>query len=164
MRFGRVAMRMIVDVIAMTVRVRVIGWGTWLECRDRPSRTHKGKNVYQAERHQHERNGKFHTQPESRWNRYTEQDDGRAHNKNRQRVADSPEDAGPCGAAYLILAAHDGGDRNDMIWVGGVSHSEKEADGEDGNEADHGVSSSHYAKLNKDCKCRGSDTAGLGQV
>src|SRR5204862_6819471 len=96
--------------------------------------------------------------------RHTEQDDCGAHNKNGQSMADSPEHSRPCGTCDLFLTAHDGGDRDHVVRIGGVSQPEKEADSDDGKKADHeGVVAAlraWHARLKKDCKCRAPRCSG----
>ena len=61
----------------------------------------------------------------------------RADYKQRDAVANPPENSGQRGAANLTLAPNDGRDGNDVIGVGNVTRTEKETEGED-REKSHG--------------------------
>lgn len=89
------------------------------------------------ENDQHHGDREFHGKPYSRRDRDIEQDDGAANGEDRQRVADAPGGADQRRAADAGLAAHDGGDRDDVVGVGGVTHAENEAEGDDGEEVSH---------------------------
>jgi hypothetical protein len=52
-------------------------------------------------------------------------------------VADSPQDSDRSGVAHAALAAHNGGDGDDVIRIGCVAHAEEKTQGDYGEESDH---------------------------
>src|SRR5882672_1023222 len=100
---------------------------------------HAGKSQ-DAEQNQHQPDGEFHREAETRRDHDAEEDNERTHDKNGDGMAEAPEDSNQRGAANRTLAADDGGDGNDMVGVGGVTHAKKESQRDNGEEGDHAVS------------------------
>src|SRR4051812_1396944 len=110
---------------------------------------HERDHIYDSEKNQHERNRKFHAQTNTRRNDNTEQNDCGTDHEDGKGVADAPKESRQGGAAQLALPAHDGGDRDHVIGVGGVPHPEKKSDRQDGEEADQAatISTIEYGLL-----------------
>ena len=100
---------------------------------------HRTGQVEHSEQDEHQRDGEFEGESEARRNYYAEEDDGGADNENGEGVSDSPEDADPASAGDGTLPADNGGDGDDMVGIGGVTHAEKESDAKDEEGAGHSL-------------------------
>ena len=79
-----------------------------------------------AEQDKHNRNPKFHRESKPGWYGDLEDDDRGADHQHRQRVAESPYDADSCGRADAMFAAQDGGDRDYVVRIGCMAHSQQQ--------------------------------------
>ena len=126
-----VAMRMVMHVIAMLVRMVM-----------RSDRAVKDAiecaQIEQAEQDEHESNAKFQTEPDPFRNDQAEEDDPAANTQKSEAVADTPENSSERGFADFSLPADDGGDGNDVIGVGRMAHSKEESEEEDAKQRGHG--------------------------
>src|SRR5262249_26380035 len=137
MLFGRVSMRMAMDVVAMAVRMRVNDrWLIRLERRrrDRPEKTNY---IPYAQDDQHQPHGKLHGKPDARRNHQAEKNNGGAYQEDRQRVTHAPNCSNHRRAADIALAADDRTDGDDVIRVRGMTHPEKKSQRDDGKKANH---------------------------
>jgi hypothetical protein len=98
---------------------------------------HDAGQVQNAQNNQHEAYGKFHGQTHTRGNDQAEENDRRSHQKDGKGVADSPEESDQPGVFQAALAANDGGYRNNVIRVSGVSHAQEEAEKNYRKQGDH---------------------------
>src|SRR5271155_3786896 len=133
MSFGIVFVRMSVSVITVTVRVRMS-----LPRYSRPRRKRVGYplkhagQVQDTQENQHQADGKFHRKTDARWNHPAEQDDSAAHQEDRERMTHTPKCANQRGVADLSISGNDGCNGDYVVGVGGVAHSEEEAQRDDG--------------------------------
>ena len=98
---------------------------------------HRPSQVENPEQDQHQRDREFQCESEPRRNCHAEKDNRGADGEDGKRVADSPEDADPPSTRDGPFAADNGGDRNDVVGIGGMAHAEEEADSEDEEDARH---------------------------
>lgn len=98
---------------------------------------HRPGQIEYAQKNQHERDGEFERESQPRWNHNSKENDRSADDQNGERMADSPQDSDPTSAENRALAAHDGGDGNDMVGIGSVAHAKEEADADDEQDARH---------------------------
>ena len=98
--------------------------------------------VENAEKNEHEADGKFHGEAETRGNDEIKEDDSGADDDNGDGVAESPEGADEGGFGEGALAADDGRDGDYVVGIGGMAHTEKEADSENGETAEHALAAS----------------------
>lgn len=96
--------------------------------------------VENAEENEHQSDGKFHRETDTRRNDPVEENDGAADNGDGDGVPQTPEGANESCLGESAFTGDDGGDRDDVIGVGGVTHAEEESDDEDGDAAEHGRS------------------------
>ena len=75
--------------------------------------------------------------PSARGNHKIEEDDGGANENDGDGMAQSPKSADESGFREGALAAHDGGDRDDVVGIRGMAHAKEKPDGENGQSADH---------------------------
>ena len=94
--------------------------------------------VENAEKDEHEADGKLHGEAKARRDHEIEKDNGCAHDDDSDGVAEPPEGADEGGFGEGALAADDGGDGDDMVGIGSMAHAEEETDGENGKTAEHG--------------------------
>ena len=90
-----------------------------------------------AQKNQHQPHGKFHREANTCGNHPAEKNDSASHRKNRQRMSDTPERANHGGVAHFFVARDDRRDSDHVIGISGVAHPEKEAERDDGEQADH---------------------------
>ncbi len=95
-----------------------------------------------TEQDQHPCDAELQTHPEALRNDDPEKNDRSADDEQREAVSDAPENSGQRRAADLTLAAHDGGDRDDVIGIGSVPHAEKKPEEEKRDERHHNVTAS----------------------
>src|SRR4029077_5930899 len=81
--------------------------------------------------------GKFHREADTRGNHPAEKYDSASHHENRKRMADAPERANRRGVAHFLVARDNRRDGDHMIRISGMAHAEKEAERDDGEQADH---------------------------
>lgn len=134
----RVHVRMSVNVIAVTVGVRMNRYLTLasvkLRCRHGMC---EADQIPDSQQDQHEAYRKLHGQTDTRGDHKIKENDGAAYDKDRQRVAKSPENADQGGALGASLLGDNCGYRDYMVGIGGVPHSEEKSDHDDGEQADH---------------------------
>ena len=137
---GAVPVGMLMDVVAMRVGVlvgvrvhavivRVHGHPGACTSSFLDDPAHAGERQ-QAEQDKHDADGEFHGQAHACGNHDAEQDDRAAHHQNGERVSDALDAADQRRAAQRALPADDGGDRDDMVGIGGVPHTEEEPEEE----------------------------------
>lgn len=93
--------------------------------------------IQNAEENEHQPHGKFHGQADTRRDDDVEENDGGADKDDGDGVAESPKSADEGGFRKRAFAADDSGNGDDVIGIGGMAHAEEEADGENGESADH---------------------------
>ena len=98
---------------------------------------HDAGKIQNSEEDEHQADGELHGEADASGNDDAEEDDGGADGENRERVAESPENADEGGVADAALAADDGGDGDDVVGIGGVTHAEEETENDDRDESDH---------------------------
>ncbi len=96
---------------------------------------HRSGEIENAEQNEHQAYGEFHGQARAGRYHYAEEDDGASDNGNGERVTAAPEDADQARFEDGTLAADDGGNGNDVIGIGGVTHPEKKTDEKNGESA-----------------------------
>ena len=139
--FGIVPMRVAMNEVAMNVRMRVRvsmrmrGIGGGRERLGDPARE-SGK-IQNSQQDQHQADRQLHGEAEPRRNHHSEKNDRRAHQKNRDGMAQSPEHADQSSLTYAALPAHDGGDGDHVVRVGGVAHAKEKSQRDDGEQSDH---------------------------
>jgi hypothetical protein len=138
MSFGVVLVRMSMNVISMAMWVRMSEPRYSAGRRERVGNPleHAGQ-VKDAQKNQHQADGKFHRETDARWNDPAEQNNSAAHQQDRKRVAHAPNGANQRGVADLSVSRDDGCNGDDVVRVGGVPHSEEEAERDDGEQTDH---------------------------
>lgn len=97
----------------------------------------KAGDVDHPENDEHHRDGKFHAEADAHRNNEVEENYSGSDHENRGRVAKAPECTDQCGASAAAMVGNDGGDRDDVVRIGGVTHAEKKSDGENGEKSDH---------------------------
>ena len=133
--FGTVAMRMAVNVVPVSMGMRVMS-----ELRGREefrNPAHDPREIQNSEKNQHKANRELHGETDWRWNYQAEQNDCGADDENRDGVTEPPEDANQSCLVNAALAADDRGDRDDVVRIGSVAHAEEETESNDGEESDH---------------------------
>ena len=99
--------------------------------------THDPRQVQNPQYHQHEPDRQLHSQTDARRDDDAEQNNGRTHHKDCQRMTESPEGTDQCRVLHALLPAYDGGNGNNVIRVGGVPHSKKKAQDDNREERNH---------------------------
>ena len=89
--------------------------------------THDTGQIQHPQQDKHQGNAKLHGQSETRRYHDTEDNNCRSHQKNRQCVSQSPEQANRRRASDGALAAHNGGHCNDVVGVRGMTHSQEQS-------------------------------------
>ena len=143
MLFGIVPMHMAVNEIAMNVRMRMRmrvrmrmrGIGGGRERLGDPAR--EACKIQNSQQDQHQADGQLHGEAEPRRNYHSKKNDRRAHQKNRDGMAQSPQHSDQSGLTDAALAAHDGGDGDHVVRIGGVAHAQKKSQRDDGEQSDH---------------------------
>src|ERR1041385_2694860 len=107
MRFRAMSVRMAVNVVAVTMVVRMTGGNSAFYFGDGSRRAQERKHIHDSENDQHQGHGELHAEPDPGWNHDAEENDCSADDKNRQRVSQPPESACQSGAADLFLTAAD---------------------------------------------------------
>jgi len=133
--FGTVTMRMAVDVVPVSMGMRVRS-----ELRGRQvfrNPAHSPCEIQDSENNQHKANRELHGETDSRWNYDAEQDNCGAHDENRYGVTEPPESTDQSALTNAALAADDRRDRDDVVRIGSVAHAEEEAESDDGEKSDH---------------------------
>jgi hypothetical protein len=85
--------------------------------------------IQNAEQNQHQPHREFHGQTDARGNHHLKKNDGGAYQNNGDGVTQSPKRADQRGLGQGTFAAHDRGDRDDVVGIRGMAHAEKEPDG-----------------------------------
>src|SRR5450432_1829330 len=98
---------------------------------------HRAGEIEDAEKDQHQADGKFHGQAYARGDGEVEKDDPGAYDQNGYGMAYAPEDADQAGFPDGALAAHDGGNRDNVVGVGGMAHAEYETNRQNCESAHH---------------------------
>src|SRR5882762_1902097 len=99
---------------------------------------HRAAKIQYAQEDQHQADAKFHGQPDASRNRQPKQYDRCADGKNRQRMADSPQNPNEGRLSNRAFATNDGGNGDDVVGVSGMAHPQKETNCENGQSAGHG--------------------------
>lgn len=94
--------------------------------------------IEDAEQDEHEADRKFHGEADAGRDDQVKEDDGGADNHDGDGVAESPECTDEGSAAEGTFAADDGGDGDNVIGIGGMTHAEEETNHQDGDSAEHG--------------------------
>jgi len=136
-RVRRVPVSVAVYVVSMAVRMpmddfRILG-------RNRTGGAHEARNIHDAKDNQHQSHGKLHGEPDSRGDYDIKKNDDGTHDKNRQGVSDTPENAGHRSFQQVALAAYDRGHRNHVVGIGGMAHPEKKSHRDNREKTDHRV-------------------------
>jgi hypothetical protein len=103
--------------------------------------------IQDAEQNQHKSRRQFHREADTRGNDPAEQDEFSANEEDREGVADSSEGADSDGVLDGAIARDDGGSGDDVIDIGGVAYTKEETERDDGEQADHCLSTSRPAAL-----------------
>ena len=130
--FGIVGVRVGVNVISVDVwmHVRVQGVRRRRELFRDPAC--KAREIQDSKQDEHQADANSMVRPRRGWDDDSEEDDGRAYQKNRDGMADAPQRANHRGVEHAALTADDGGYGDDVIGVRGVAHAEEKAEGDDG--------------------------------
>src|SRR5271167_1129160 len=118
-----------VDVM-MRVRYTILSGG---ESVSNPSQD--SCQIQDAQHNQHDGHGKFHGQPHPRWDDYAEQNDDGTHHEDSEGVSQSPEHSNQRRLTRRPLTADDGAHSDDMVGIGCVTHTQKEAQQYDSNQS-----------------------------
>lgn len=84
-----------------------------------------------TEQDQHQANRKLHCQAKASGNDDIKENDCAAHDEDRQRVTEAPENTDQGRTFRTALLADDGSYSDDVIGIGGMPHTQKEADRDD---------------------------------
>ena len=137
MELGLVRMWMAMDVVSvamgMGVHLRSIGSAYW-SARHRPE---KCGHIYQAQNNQHYRDRQLHAEPDPHRYHKIKKNNSSADHENRNRVAKAPKGSNHRRPHAVALIADDGCDRDHVVRVCGVPHSQKKSHCENGEKADH---------------------------
>src|SRR5712664_92562 len=106
---------------------------------------HRAAKIQYAQEDQHQSNAKFHGQPNASRNRQPEQYDRCTNSKNRQRVAEAPQNPDEGCFADGAFATDDGGNGDDVVGVRCMAHPQKETNRENGQSTSHGFLPHHPA-------------------
>ena len=129
---------MAVNQAAVTVRMGVHhGRFFGVRWRARVPGTEKAIDIHGAQENQHKADGEFHGEPDARRDYNVKKNDEGAYDKDGKGVSDAPEYPGERGLEEIALAADYGGDRHNVIRIGGVSHTKKKSHRKNGDEVDH---------------------------
>ena len=120
MRMRRIAVSM---RMRMDEQVLAIWRGASHPCREL---THQARRGAGPKEYQHYRNREFHRESKPGRNRYFENYDRGADHQHSQRVAKSPYDTDSGRCHQPALAAQDGRDRDNVIGIGGMTHTEQQ--------------------------------------
>src|SRR5882762_8726744 len=99
---------------------------------------HRASKIQYAQEDQHQADAKFHGQPDASRNRQPKQYDRCANSKNRQRMAEPPQNPDEGRFADGAFAADDGGNGDDVVGVRCMAHPQKETNRENGQSVGHG--------------------------
>ena len=133
-----VSMRVAVDVVAMPMRM-LVDRVVIVSGADIFDRAKRRPQVERAEQDQHQGDAKFEAHPEAFRHHNTKEDNCAANDEQGQAVADSPKNPGPCCAPDAALPAHDGGNRDDVVGIGRMSHPEEKPEEQNGQKRGHEV-------------------------
>ena len=95
--------------------------------------------VENSEQDQHQPDGQLHRQTDPRRNHQVEKNNRSTDCENRDGVTDSPEDSDQACVANALLSTDDSSDGNHVIGVGGMPHSEKKTQRDDGEQGQTSV-------------------------
>ena len=98
---------------------------------------HNPREIQDSEKNQHHAHGQFHGESHSSRNHDAEQNNCRAHKKNRDGVPHSPKSPDHSSMSNAPLPADNRRHRNDVVRISGMPHSKKEAKSDDGEQRDH---------------------------
>src|SRR5580704_13231231 len=138
---GIVSMGVVVNEVVMSVGVRmrvsmrVRGISGGRKRLGDPAR--ESREIQEAEKDQHQADGQLHGEAEPGRNDHSKKNNCRADQKNREGMSEAPQHADQSSVSYAALPAHDGGDGDHVVGVGGVTHTEKKSQGDDGEQSDH---------------------------
>ena len=141
MLFGIVSMRMAVNEIAMNVRMRMrvsmrmrrIRGGR--ERLGHPAR--ESSKVQNSQQDQHQPDRQLHGESEPRRNHHSEKNDRRAHQKNCDGMTQSPQHSDQSRVTYAALPAHNRGDGDHVVRIGGMPHPQEKSQRDNGEQSDH---------------------------
>ena len=137
MCIGIVRVSMHVRFTSVPVHVRVNHAGTVLGSETFGDPACETSQIQHAQENEHQSNGQFHCQADAGWNGQIEYDDSGAHQHDRDGVPEAPQDADDPRVPDTLLPAHDGRDRNDVVWIGGVPDAQQKPHANDREEINH---------------------------
>jgi hypothetical protein len=122
-----VAVRVAMNVVAMTVRVGMQRAAVPAR-REQPvtNPLHESGQVHDSENDEHQGHAELHREAQPRRYGDLEHDDGAADEENGDRVPNAPRASHQRRAPQRAVPGDDGGDRDDVIGIGGMPHTEKE--------------------------------------
>lgn len=137
MRLGRVSVRMAVYVVAVDMGMRMNNFGFFLRGNDGARCSHEGCNIHRAQYDQHEPHGEFHGEADAGGNHHVKENNRGAHDKDCERMADTPNNAGKRSLQQLALTAYDRSNGDYVVGIGGMAHSEKKPHRDNRKKTDH---------------------------
>ena len=93
--------------------------------------------VEDTQHDQHDADCEFHGEPKTRGNGEVEHDDPGANQDDGDRVPQSPQDPDDAGVSNTSLAADNGRDGDDVIWVRRMPDAQHKTHADDGQKVDH---------------------------
>ena len=121
--FGIVAVNMRVNIVAVRMRVgmnRTIM--TVSRCEAVRDPLCNPGEIEHSEKDEHHSDRQLHGEANPGWDHQIEKNDARANQKNRDGMAEAPEESNEAGMANAALTANDGGHSNDVIGIRGMPH------------------------------------------
>src|SRR5208282_6916549 len=106
-RVRRMPVGVAMYVVSMAVRMAMDDFR--ILRRDRTGGAHEARNIHDAKDNQHQPHGKLHGETDSSRNYHIKKNDDGTHDKNRQGMADAPENSGHRSFQQIALAAYDRG-------------------------------------------------------
>jgi hypothetical protein len=85
---------------------------------------------------------KLHGETDAGGNHHVKENNRGAHDKDRKRMADAPNNAGKRSLQQFALSAYDRSHGDHVVGIGGMAHAEKEAHRDNRKKADHDLRSS----------------------
>jgi hypothetical protein len=102
----------------------------------------KARNIHRAKNDQHEPHGELHGETDAGGNHHIKENNRRAHDKDRKRMADAPNNAGKRSLQQVALSAYDRSHGDHVVGIGGMAHAEKKAHRDNRKKTDHDLRSS----------------------
>lgn len=91
--------------------------------------------IQNAQQDEHESDCQLHREPDTRRNYQVEDDNSCTDDEDSDGVADAPEDSDQACVPDALLPADDGGDGDNVIWIGGVAHPQDKTQRDDGQQS-----------------------------